>query len=132
MIEKHEIYEGLVLRLEPDELEANGGRSNATTSTRVQGSHFFVCIAVGEQVGNWVPLFADPGRTRTPVPNDEKSGHPNWCESKTYFHDEQIWQAPHDAIVTASISGGDLSSPGSRISLTEEGVDRVYNTTVSG
>ena len=131
MIKAHEIKDGLVLCLDPDELEANGGGSNTTDSIRVQGPHFFVCIAANEQTGNWVPLFSDPGRLRVILPNDEKSGHPKWCESETYFHRQQIWQAPHAAIVAASIAGGDLSDPDSRITLTETGVDLVYNTAVS-
>lgn len=131
MINAQEIRDGLVLCLDPDELEATGGRSNATGSIRVQGPHFFVCIAANDQNGNWVPLFSDPGRLRIVLPNEEKSGHPKWCESETYFHGEQIWQAPHSAIVSASIAGGDLSDQGSRITLTEAGIDRIYNTTVS-
>jgi hypothetical protein len=131
MIKAHEIKDGLVLCLDPDELEANGGGSDTTDSIRVQGAHFFVCIAANEQTGNWVPLFSAPGRLRILFPNDEKSGHPKWCESETYFHGEQIWQAPHAAVVAASIAGGDLSGPGSRITLTETGVNLVYNTAVS-
>ena len=131
MIASHEIKDGLVLCLDPDELEANGGGSNATNSIRVQGPHFFVCIAANEETGNWVPLFADPGRLRAPLPNEEKLGHPKWCESETYFHEQQIWQAPHSAIIAASIAGGDLSGPDSRITLTESGVNLVYNTALS-
>lgn len=130
MIQASEIRDGLVLCLDPDELEANGGGSNASNSIRVQGPHFFVCIAADDQTGNWVPLFSDPGHLREIFPNEEKAGHPKWCESETYFHAEQIWQAPHAAVVTAAIAGGDLSGPDSRITLTETGVNLIYNTIV--
>jgi len=94
MIEADEIKDGLVLCLDPDELEANGGGSDTTDSIRVQGPHFFVCIAANEQTGNWVPLFSAPGRLRIILPNNEKSGHPKWCETETYFHGEQTGVSP--------------------------------------
>ena len=127
MIQVHEIKDGLVLHLDPDELEAEGGACTGTESIRVQGPHFFLCIASNEQSGNWVPLFSVAGPLRTLVPNEEKAGHPKWCESTTYFHRKQVWQAPHSAVVAASIAGGDLSRPGERNTLTEAGLDIVYS-----
>jgi len=126
MIAAHEIQDGLVLHLDPDELEAEGGACNETQSYRVQGTHFFLCVASNEQVGNWIPLFSVAGPLRALVPNEEKVGHPQWCESTTYFHVKQVWQAPHSAVVAAAIAGGDLSRPDSRNTLTEAGVDVVY------
>lgn len=126
MIATHEIEEGLVLYLDPDELEAEGGVCTDTGRARVQGSHFFVCIAANEEVGNWVPLFSVAGPYRDLVPYDEKVGHPNWRESTTYFHRKQVWQAPHSAVVAAAIAGGDLSRTGERNALTNTGVGIVY------
>ncbi len=126
MIETHEIKDGLVLFLDPDELEASGGRCTDTGAVRVQRPHFFVCIASNEQSGNWVPLFSVAGPLRDLLPNEEKAGHPKWCESTTYFHCKQVWQAPHSAVVAAAIAGGDLSRPDNRNTLTEAGVDIIY------
>ncbi len=126
MIRPHEIQDGIVLHLDPDELEAEGAVCTNDESARVQGSHFFVCIASDQESGNWVPLFTSAGPSRTPVPPDEKRGHPKWIESPTYFHRQQVWQAPHAAVVAAAIAGGDLSRPGERNTLTEAGVDHVY------
>jgi len=126
MIEAHEIKDGLVLHLDPDELEAEGGACAGTDSARVQGPHFFVCIASNEHSGNWVPLFSAAGPRRAFLPHEEKEGHAIWCESTTYFHLQQVWQAPHSAVVAAAIAGGDLSRPGERNKLTEAGVDSVY------
>lgn len=126
MIAMHEIKDGLVLHLDPDELEAEGGVCTGAGPARVQGSHFFVCIAANEESGNWVPLFSGAGPFRDLVPYEEKVGHPRWCESTTYFHTRQVWQAPHSAVVAAAIAGGDLSRPGERNALTEAGVDLIY------
>ena len=127
MIATHEIHEGLVLHLDPDELEAEGGVCTGAERGRVQGTHFFVCIAANEEVGNWVPLFSVAGPYRDLVPYAEKVGHPEWRKSTTYFHVRQVWQAPHSAVVAAAIAGGDLSRPGERNTLTDAGVGTVYD-----
>jgi len=132
MIETREIQDGLVLYLDPDELEAEGSRCTGAGPARVQGPHFFLCIASDGQSGNWVPLFASAGPHRDLVPNEDKEGRPGWCESTTYFHCKQVWQAPHAAVVAAAIAAGDPSRPGERNTLTDAGVDRVYNTVVAG
>lgn len=126
MIATHEIREGIVLYLDPDEFEAEGGVCTGAVPARAQGAHFFVCIAANEEVGNWVPLFSVAGPHRDLVPYHEKVGHPKWCESTTYFHRKQVWQAPHSAAVAAAIAGGDLSRPGERNTLTDAGVGIVY------
>jgi len=126
MIASHEIADGIVLYLDPDELEAEGAACMGTDSARVVGPHFFVCIASNERSGNWVPLFSLDGPRRALLPHQEKEGHAKWCESTTYFHLQQVWQAPHSAVVAAAIAGGDLSRPGQRNRLTESGVDLVY------
>jgi hypothetical protein len=131
MIATHEITDGLVLHLDPDELEAEGGVCTGAGRARVQGTHFFVCIAADEESGNWVPLFSVAGPYRDLVPYDEKRGHPTWCKSTTYFHTKQVWQAPHSAIVAAAIAGGDLSRPGARNALTDTGVGIVYEAVFS-
>jgi len=132
MIDTREIKDGLVLYLDPDELEAEGGRCANAESARVQSPHFFLCIASDEQSGNWVPLFSVAGPHRDLVLNEQKQGHPRWCEATTYFHCKQVWQAPHTAVVAAAIAGGDLSRPGERSTLTEAGVDRVYSAVFAG
>ena len=121
-----EIRDGLVLHLDPDELEAAGGTCTGAGPARVQGSHFFVCIASDERSGNWVPLFSAPGPGRELVPNEAKSGHPRWCESATWYPSDQVWQAPHAAAIAAAIAGGDLSGAGVRNALSEAGVDLIY------
>lgn len=126
MIEAREITDGLVLRLDPDELEAAGGRRTDTDSVRVEGPHFFLCIASNEQSGNWVPLFSSAGPQRTLVANGDKAGPAAWRESTTFIHRKQVWHAPHSAVVDAAIAGGDLSQPGLRNTFTEAGVDAAY------
>ena len=132
MIASHEIRDGIVLYLDPDELEAEGGVSNGAGPGRVAGAHFFVCIAADEATGNWVPLFSGAGPYRDLVPYDEKEGSASWRESTAYFHETQVWQAPHSAVVVASIAAGDPSQPGERNALTRAGIDLVYDTVFSG
>ena len=126
MIQSNEIRDGIVLRLDPDELEARGARCASDPAYRVQAAHFFLCVAADDAAGNWVPLFPDPGPRRDILPNDHKSGPAGWCASETYFHTEQVWQAPHNAIVEAAIVGGDLSQPGERNFVTQAGGDLIY------
>jgi len=64
---------------------------------------------------------------RTLLPYEHKAGHPKWCESTTYFHRQQVWQAPHAAVVAAAIAGGDLSRADERNTVTEAGIDLVYS-----
>ena len=132
MIATHEIRGGIVLYLDPDELEAEGGMCTGAGPGRVEGAHFFVCIAANEQSGNWVPLFSGAGPYRDLVPYEEKAGHAGWRDSTTYFHERQVWQAPHSAVVAAAIAAGDLSEAGQRNTLTEAGVDLVYDTVFPG
>ena len=128
MIAKNEIRDGLVLYLESDELEAEGGVCTGADRGRVQGSYFFVCVAADGETGNWAPLFSEAGPYRELVPYDEKEGPKSWRESTTYFHETQVWQAPHTAVVTASIAAGDLSEAGARNRLSDAGIDLVYRT----
>ena len=132
MIAPHEIRDGIVLYLDPDELEAEGGVSNGAGPRRVEGAHFFVCIAADVSSGNWVPLFSQAGPYRELVPYEEKTGSRAWRESTAYFHETQVWQAPHTAVVTASIAAGDPSQPGERNALTPAGIDLVYDTVFPG
>ncbi len=128
MIQSPEIRDGLVLRLDTDELESRGARCASEAAHRVMGPHFFLCVAADETAGNWVPLFPDPGPWRDVLGNEHKTGPAGWRSSETYFHKEQVWQAPHEAVVEAAIVGGDLSKPGERNFVNDAGIDLVYAT----
>jgi hypothetical protein len=126
VISAHEIRDGIVLRLDPDELESRGGRCAGDPDYRVQGPHFFVCLAADTDAGNWLPLFSEPGPRREPVNKTTKVGPEGWRGCETFFHTEQVWQAPHAAVVEAAIAGGDLSQPDQRNRLNDEGIDAIY------
>lgn len=128
MIQSDEIRDGIVLRLDPDELEARGARCASEAAHRVQGPTFFLCVAADDVAGNWVPLFPDPGPRRDLLANEHKDGAAGWRSSETFFHTEQVWQAPHEAVVHAAIVGGDLSQPGQRNVVIHGGVDVVYES----
>ncbi len=55
-----------------------------------------------------------------------KVGPEGWRGCETFFHTEQVWQAPHAAVVEAAIAGGDLSQPDQRNRLNDEGIDAIY------
>ncbi|MEM9173902.1 MAG: hypothetical protein AAGC67_01610 [Myxococcota bacterium] len=126
MISANEIRDGLVLRLDPDELESRGGRCTGEPAYRVQGPHFFLCLAANEDASNWVPLFPDPGPRRDLLDNANKLGPLGWRGSETFFHTEQVWQAPPAAVVEAAIIGGDLSQADQRNFVNDAGIDAVY------
>ena len=126
MIKSDEIRDGIVLRLDPDELEARGARCASEAAYRVQTPHFFLCVAADDAAGNWVPLFPDPGPRRDILDNANKLGPQGWRDSETFFHKEQVWQAPNAAVVEASIVGGDLSQANQRNFLNDAGIDAVY------
>ena len=123
MIQSAEIRDGLVLRLDPDELESRGARCASEAAHRVMGLHFFLCVAADETAGNWCRL-PDPGPWRDVLVNEHKARPAGWRSSETYFHQQQVWQAPHVAVVEAAIVGGDLSKAGERNFVTDE--DLVY------
>jgi len=108
-----EIVPGLVLHLDPDELERSGGTYSCPNPFRVQGGHFFVCLNVSGHIARWLPLYTNDGPGRTLLAGS-RSGHPKWTRATTYYHSGQVWTADHAAIAAAALAGGDLSSPASR------------------
>jgi hypothetical protein len=111
---KDEISPGLVLHLDPDVLEKLGGTFTCEPALRVQGGHFFVCLAANATSSHWLPLYSNPGVGRELLPSQGRTGHPKWTQGTYYWHEEQTWTASAAAIVDAAVAGGDRSRPGSR------------------
>jgi len=120
MISEDEIQPGLVLHLNPDELQRLGGTFTGPQDKRVKSGHFFLCLKRTDDTGVWVPLFFNPGSGRQPVSSAGRSGHPKWTEGTFHWHEYQIWTAPHSGVIEAAEAGGDLSTPGARNSLAIE------------
>jgi hypothetical protein len=119
MVTEGEVGVGLVLHLDPDTLAANGGSYTCPDEQRVQGGHFFLCLAVDDSSGQWLPLYSNSGVGREPLGEDGRSGHSKWSEGTFYWHRDQVWSAPHAAVVAAASAGGDMSRSGSRNRLDE-------------
>jgi hypothetical protein len=104
-----EITPGLVLHLDPDTLLALGADCTSLSDIRVRGPHFFLCLSVSGAVSRWIPLYSRAGPGRVELAG-HRVGHPKWTTQSAYFHPGQVWTASHQAVVNASVAGGDLSS----------------------
>jgi hypothetical protein len=113
-ITHEELHAGLVLHLDPDVLERDGGRYSCDPAYRVLDGHFFLCLAVGDSHSTWLPLYSNPGFGRTELSRGGRTGHPKWIAGTFYWHATQVWDAPHAAVDAASVAGGDMSAAGSR------------------
>lgn len=115
MLAPEEIVRGLVLHLNPDVLEAEGGTYTCIPSRRVLGGHFFLCLeTASDGHGRWLPLYEGDGVGRIKVSSDARVGHPKWTNSPCYYHPAQVWTASHAAVSKAALAGLDQSVVGSR------------------
>lgn len=112
MYDVDEIDSGLVVHIDPDVLEQNGGTYTGAKERRVQGRHAFLIMKrEGEKV-QLAPLFTNNGPSRHPISTSGRTGHPWWVKGIFYWHEFQVWSASAEAVVTASAT--DLSTPTSR------------------
>ena len=125
MIPKNEIDRGLVLHLDPDELEACGATYTCLGEFRVRGRHFFLCVGANDDCGLWVPMYTNAGVERKELNSAGRSGHPKWTQGRFHYHPAQLWSATHNAVLRAAHASGDLSAPQNRNRLTEECVSVV-------
>lgn len=114
MLAQREITPGLVLHLDPDELQKSGGTFTCEESRRVRAGHFFVCLDVEDTTARWLPLYTRPDVGRQKLADTGRTGHSKWTGASCYWHYEQIWQAPHTAVIAAAAKGGDMSRLGAR------------------
>jgi hypothetical protein len=110
-----EIKAGLVLHLDPDVLEVKGGTFTCKPVSRVQDGHFFVCLSTSDgEATTWLPLFSNPGDGREALALTGRTGYPKWTRGTFYWHHDQVWAAPHEAVIAAAKAGGDMSRAGAR------------------
>ena len=106
-----EIHPGLALLLNPRELKER--EANCDSGIGVEGNHVFVCLLVNGGWGKWLPVFSRLGKGRKPL-SGHRVGHRTWVQARLYYHEGQIWTAPHEAIIAATRAAGDKSSRGAR------------------
>jgi len=115
-----DIAVGLVLHLDPDRLEKDGGTYNCPPETRVQGQHFFLCVEVNEDQSKWLPLFTNAGPGRIALTTEGREGHEKWVDGTFHYHPGQVWSAPSKAVANAAMRAHDKSRRGSRNTLDPE------------
>jgi len=111
-MELAEIKMGLVLHLDRSAIAAHGGVPSCKPELAVQGGHFFVCVSTAGGSGRWLPLYSNGGEGRERLEVSGRSGHRKWTTGVFYWHRDQVWAAPHAAVVAAATAGGDRSRPG--------------------
>jgi len=109
-----EIAPGLALHLDPDRLLKDGATHTYTEQTRVQGQHFFLCVAASGGATKWVPLFTNGSAKRLALPAVARYGHPKWCQGVFHLYPDQIWTASPQAVANAAARAHDKSRKGSR------------------
>jgi len=119
MITPAEITSGLVLHLDPDVLEQRGGTYECPPSFRVQNGHFFLCLDATKTEGRWLPLYTKDGKGRVEISRIGRTGHEKWTGGTFFYHEDQVWTAPHGAVVASADAGTDLSRKGQRNLLTK-------------
>ncbi len=125
MIHEDEIVKGLVLHLCPDTLAENGGTYTCGPDQRVRDGHFFICITTDSGSTSWLPLYSNEGVGRTKVPMNDRTGHPKWTTGTFYWHQDQVWHAPHSAVIAAAVAGKDKSSRTKRNMIEESALPRI-------
>lgn len=119
-IEVQDVRPGLVLRLDPSVLRAEGGsETNAqrdeTGDRAVAEPHYFLVLEVDDAAGKClaVPLYTKSAPGSQPLRESEKGGPADgWMGEETFFSRWQHWRIPLSAIPAAS--AGDDSEPANR------------------
>ncbi|WP_287369836.1 hypothetical protein [Thauera sp.] len=121
----NDIAVGMVLHLDPDVLEKEGGTFTCSSAFRVQGQHFFVCVSVNGGKSRWLPLYTNPGDGRTLLDPKAKEGHPKWQQGQHFWHEAQVWEAGANAIYLAAGRAHDKSRKGTRNTIAAASVPNV-------
>lgn len=122
---RNDIAVGMVLHLDPDVLEKEGGTFTCDPAFRVQGQHFFVCVSVNGDASRWLPLYTNPGDGRALLDPKAKKGHPKWQQGQHFWHEEQVWEAGANAIYLAAGRAHDKSRKGTRNTIAAASVPNV-------
>lgn len=124
-ITKNEVAKGLVLHLDPECLVSEGATYSCSDERRVKGGHFFLCIRTNGVRATMLPLYSEDGPGRTELAEVGRTGHDKWVHATCFWHEEQVWDCPVDAIVKAATAGKDQSTRTSRNVLAKEHIPSV-------
>ena len=120
-----ELKPRLVLHLDPAVLEDEGGQFFPPDERRVEGDHFFLCVALEDDHSYWVPLSskAQPGRVR--IAGTQKSGQPSWTRQDTYAVATSYCRASFSVVVAGATSALDQTRKGERNMVSDEALKQV-------
>jgi hypothetical protein len=113
-IKIEEIKPGVALVLDPHELESAGATYTCDKIHRAEKQRHYVCAAVEEGMGRWLPLFSKDGPGRVKLPIAGRKGPASWPWRDLYYHPGQVWMMSHEAVIKAAEVAGDRSEPGDR------------------
>lgn len=100
---------GLALKMYPAELLKYGATCLGSEGGPVESEHYFLCLEADASGGLWTPLHVTRGMDREPIPEDCKSGFPDFVRGLSYYSTRELWQVPHKAAQKASSIAGDMS-----------------------
>ncbi len=107
----HVFAPGLVLRLDPKTLAAQGASYTGDDNEELSPQQFFVCIEANAKDALWVPLFAGPGADRIGVATTAKTGNTRWTRSSSFYDPAQLCRIGHKATQNAAKLAYDDSTP---------------------
>ncbi|MCK7595314.1 hypothetical protein [Pseudomarimonas salicorniae] len=102
---------GLVLTMYPAELLAYGATCLGSDGDPVESETYFLCLESDASGGLWTPLHRTRGQDREPIPEDNKTGFPEFVRGHSYYSTRELWQVPHKAAKKASAACADKSGP---------------------
>ena len=102
---------GLVLHMYPAELLNYGATCLDSDGDPVQSETYFLCLQADASGGLWTPLHVTRGQDREPIPEDCKSGFPEFVRGLSFYSTRELWQVPHKAAKKASAICHDKSGP---------------------
>lgn len=100
---------GLALKMYPVELLKYGATCLSNDGGPVESEQFFLCLKTDATGGLWTPLHVTRGMDRMPIPEESKSGFPDFVRDLSYFSTRELWRIPHKAAQKASSIAGDKS-----------------------
>lgn len=102
---------GLVLNLYPAELLKYGAEQIGSEPEPVSNESYFLCLSADASSGMWTPLHPTRGMHREPIPEECKSGFPEFVRGLSFYSTTELWRLPHKATHKGAAMARDRSGP---------------------
>lgn len=123
-----EVLPGLVLHMAPSILDAEGAEFFPPDECRVEGDHFFLCVAVEAEHSYWVPLSSKVYPGRVLITGAQKFGQASWIGKKTYAVANRFCRAHFPAVIAACAAADDKTRKGDRNFVNRDALSHVQST----